>query len=116
MYCDKSPAGHCNAQVDTAGLQPIDYRKNKCLTRNVLDYLDRRVWLTAQGNFPFWSAYMHEADNSALESITVSEEYSDAFNSYSRNILWHLNDEPSESTGKGNWSAGLCKSLDPNVC
>ena len=116
MYCDKSPAGQCNEQVDTAGLQPIDYKKNKCLTRNVLDYLDRRVWLTAQGNFPGWSAYMHEADNSALESITVSEEYSDAFRSYSRNILWHLNDEPSEATGKGNWSAGLCKSLDPNVC
>ena len=116
-YCDKSPPGRCNEQVDTAGVQPLHLYDHKCLTKNVLDYLDRRVWLTAQGNFMGHSAYQGTVENSQVDSISVreDEDLSSYPPSFSRNIYWHMNDQPN-CDFSGNWSAGVCKYPEVDKC
>lgn len=118
MSCDKT-GGQCG-NIEDSGVADLDDKDIKCLTKNVLDYLDKKVHLRAQGNYINKSAYQEDpVDQSEVDAIEVSEKPGPLIPSspypYSTKIFWHLNDQPN-GWGSGHWSSGVCSDPHPDKC
>jgi hypothetical protein len=114
VWCDKDSGGKCDISLDNYAV--LLNQQTKCLKDNVLDYLKRKVYLSAGGRYPDGKGYETNPhiDWTDVSDISVSQTQDPKSAAagvppYSRNIFWHLTDQPSVQDGQGTWHAKVCK-------